>query len=60
MNDFIEINVKARAGSTDTWDVEAITEDGAIEQAIFAGPNAEVRAHSYADHQYGNVLGAPK
>ncbi len=48
----IEVNIAPRQGAVGAWDVEAIDEDGSIEQAIFAGPNAESRARRYADLQY--------
>ena len=35
------------------WRVEWIDDDGAIEVAIFSGPNARDRALRYADRQYG-------
>ena len=34
------------------WRVEWIDDDGGIEVAIFAGPNARERARRYADFQY--------
>lgn len=39
----------------DTWRVEAINErgDGEIYVTIFSGPNAEERAHEYADWKNG-------
>ena len=35
------------------WRVEWINDEGGIEVAIFAGPNARERAFRYADRQYG-------
>lgn len=35
------------AADQNHFNVERITEDGACEMAIFAGPNAEVRACAY-------------
>jgi hypothetical protein len=35
------------------WRVEWIDDDGAIEVAIFSGPNARGRALRYTDRQYG-------
>jgi len=39
----------------DTWRVEAINEhrDGEVYVAIFSGPDAEQRAHEYADWKNG-------
>jgi hypothetical protein len=34
----------------DNWNVERIVADGAVEMAIFCGPNALARARDYADH----------
>jgi hypothetical protein len=36
------------------WRVEWLDDDGAVEVAIFFGPNARERALRYADRQYGN------
>jgi hypothetical protein len=36
------------------WRVEKMETDGAIEVAIFSGPNAYRRALRYADVQYGD------
>ena len=46
------VNIAPRRGVADGWNVEAIDEDGSIEQTIFAGPDAEARARAYAEHQY--------
>ena len=35
------------------WWVEWVDDDGAVEVAIFSGPNARERALRYADRQYG-------
>lgn len=39
----------------DTWRVEAMNErgDGEVYVAIFSGPDAEARAHEYADWKNG-------
>jgi len=39
------------------WRVEWTDDDGAVEVAIFSGPNARERALAYADRQYGNFRG---
>jgi hypothetical protein len=36
-----------------SWTVEAIGDEGEIEQTIFAGPNAEQRARRHASKEYG-------
>jgi hypothetical protein len=36
------------------WRVEWVDDDGGIEVAIFAGPNARERALRYADRQYSD------
>lgn len=38
----------------DEWRVERVIDDGAVEVAIFAGPDARERALRYADRQYGD------
>ena len=48
----VEVNIAPRRGAEGAWNVEAIDDDGSIEQAIFAGPNAEARARRYADWEY--------
>ena len=48
-----DVTVCAWIGQPDTWNVEAVDDDGSIEQAIFAGPNAETRAREYAGQIYG-------
>jgi hypothetical protein len=35
------------------WRVGWVDDDGGVEVAIFAGPNARERAIRYADRQYG-------
>lgn len=47
-----EVNVAPRRDSDGAWNVEAIDDDGSVEQAIFVGPDAEKRARRYAEHQY--------
>lgn len=47
-----EVNVAPRRGAVGAWNVEAIDDDGSIEQAIFAGPSAENRARRYAATEY--------
>jgi len=47
-----EVNIAPRRGVDGAWNVEAIDDDGGIEQAIFAGPGAEQRARKYAEGQY--------
>jgi hypothetical protein len=37
----------------DDWRVEWVDDDGGVELAIFAGPNARERAIKYADRQDG-------
>ncbi|MDN7356350.1 hypothetical protein [Acetobacter senegalensis] len=39
----------------DFWHVEKLVEDGGIERADFAGPDAEKRAREYALWKYGEV-----
>ena len=48
----LEVNIAPRHGTQGAWNVEAIDDDGSIEQAIFAGPNAERRARLYAECVY--------
>lgn len=50
--DGYEVNIGERRGAPGAWNVEAIDEEGSIEQAIFLGPKAEERAHDYAAHRY--------
>ncbi|HLH48167.1 MAG TPA: hypothetical protein VKV96_02395 [Roseiarcus sp.] len=42
-----------RVGEPTEWTVEAYHRDGAVEQAIFIGPDARERAVSYLRQQYG-------
>lgn len=49
---YIEVNIAPRRGAEGAWNVEAIDDDGSIEQAIFAGPDAEDRARRYAESEY--------
>lgn len=42
------------------WAVEAIDDDGGIEQAIFIGPRAEVRARLHAVDAYGPYVAPSK
>jgi hypothetical protein len=51
----IEVNIQPRNGAPYAWTVEAIYEDGAIEQAIFIGPNAAERARGHVRQQYGKI-----
>ncbi|MGO9135664.1 MAG: hypothetical protein ACLP8A_16655 [Methylovirgula sp.] len=48
-----EIEIAERNDAPGAWSVEAIDEDGGIEQAIFAGPKARERAEAYRAFQYG-------
>jgi hypothetical protein len=47
-----EVNIGPHHGTEGAWNVEAIDGDGAIQQAIFAGPSAEERARRYAAMEY--------
>ncbi len=47
-----QVEVAERADARGVWTVEAIDDDGAIYQAIFAGPDAELRAHEYGHFKY--------
>ena len=47
-----DVTIAERIGSPGAWNVEAIDDDGGIEQAIFAGPLAEERARDFAGHRY--------
>jgi hypothetical protein len=49
-----EVTVEPHASQG--WTVEAIDDDGGIEQAIFIGPRAEVRARHYAVSAYGHYV----
>jgi hypothetical protein len=46
------VEVAERKDSPGAWTVEAIDNDGGIEQAIFAGPKARERAEAYSRFQY--------
>lgn len=47
-----EVNIAPRRDAEGAWNVEAIDNDGAVQQAIFAGPEAEHRARRYAASEY--------
>lgn len=47
------VTVEEWKGALGAWTVEAIGLDGEIYQAIFAGPDAQRRAHEYARREYG-------
>ena len=47
------VETAEREGYPGAWTVEAIGSDGEIYQAIFAGPEARVRAEEYAKLKYG-------
>jgi hypothetical protein len=51
----IQVSVVERNDSPGVWTVEAIDidGDGDIYQALFAGRDAEKRAHEYARFKYG-------
>ena len=49
-----EVCVVPRRGDSEAWTVEAIDDEGSIEQAIFYGPQAERRAKAYAIAAYGS------
>lgn len=49
----VEVNIAPRLLVQGVWNVEVIDREGAIEQAIFLGPNAEARCRSYALSFYG-------
>ena len=48
-----QIEIAERKDMPGAWYVEAIDNDGGIEQAIFAGPKARERAEAYNKFQYG-------
>ena len=48
-----DVSVEPRRNAPGAWTVEAIDDDGGIEQAIFVGPLAEDRANDFARHRYG-------
>ena len=47
------VEIAEKTDSHGAWTVEAIDDDGSIEQAIFAGPKARERAEAYVRSQYG-------
>lgn len=51
----LQVAVEQRTREPGVWTVEAIDieGDGDIFQALFAGPEAEQRAHEYARFKYG-------
>ena len=49
---YIQIEVEPLKSDPNSWTVEAIDEDGGIEQTIFAGPCSEGRAKNYARVYY--------
>jgi hypothetical protein len=51
--DGYSVEIAERKDAVGAWTVEAIDDDGSIEQAIFAGPKARERADAYARFQYG-------
>ena len=53
-----EIYIAERIDTPGAWTVEALHRDGAIEQAIFAGPDSRGRAEAYLRSQYGEIIGA--
>jgi hypothetical protein len=51
--DGYSVEIAERKDAVGAWTVEAIDDDGSIEQAIFAGPKSRERAEAYARFQYG-------
>jgi hypothetical protein len=47
-----QVEVAERKDQPGAWTVEAIDDDGGIEQAIFIGPNARERASEYKKVKY--------
>lgn len=47
------VGIAERRDEPGAWNVEAIDNDGGIQQAIFAGPKARERAEAYAKLIYG-------
>jgi hypothetical protein len=43
-----------RKGQSGVWSVEEIGDDGEIYQAIFAGPDAEIRCREYRRFKYAD------
>lgn len=50
---FPHIEVFRREGSPGIWAVEAVDDDGGIEQALFAGRDPEKAAREFAEWRYG-------
>lgn len=48
----MDVEVAERFDNPGAWTVEAIGSDGEIYQAIFIGPDAELRARVYAKTTY--------
>jgi hypothetical protein len=48
-----ELYIAERDDTPGVWTVEAYLKDGAIEQAIFIGPEVRERAEAYMKSQYG-------
>jgi hypothetical protein len=53
-HDYLRAKVFRDRVTPGDWRVECEVEDGAIEVAIFSGPNARERAIRHADRQYGD------
>ncbi len=51
-----EIYLAERKDEPGVWTVEAYWKDGAIEQAIFIGPEARERADDYLKSRYGKIV----
>jgi hypothetical protein len=49
-----QVELAERKDMPGAWTVEAIDDDGGIEQAIFMGPKAHERAETYRTFQYGS------
>jgi hypothetical protein len=52
IDDYLQAKVFQDRVTRGDWRVECEVEDGAIEVAIFSGPNARERAIRYADGHY--------
>jgi hypothetical protein len=52
IDDYLQAKVFQDRVMRGDWRVECEVEDGAIEVAIFSGPNARERAIRYADRHY--------
>ena len=48
----LDVAIEPRRDWPGAWTVEAIDDEGGIEQAIFAGPLAQERAHDYLAYRY--------